>query len=258
MTSALVAALLLVGCTDPESGDSGLSDGGTTLEPLDAAIVVVTGQLTGATIALDALGLDYALVDGGDADGLREFLLEPGGLDAVDLVFFDGGHVEAGLLYPGQDGDAQTPAAVLDALRAFVDAGNRVFVTDWSYDLVEGAWPDMLDFVGRDTVSDAAQVEDFALGRVAVTDASLAAWLDLDYLPVDLLQPVCAPIETASDSVSVHLSAPVVYLGGSLVASPQLVSFRAGGGLVHYSAFRLLADPSPEPLLVLQYLLYEG
>lgn len=229
-------------------------------DSLDVPIAVVTGDYDRLPEVLDAMGLDYDLVDGKDRAELVSFLVEPDGLFSYDLVLFEGGHIEAGVFYVGTDGDTTTPDAVADALRRFVEDEHTIFVTDWSYDVVEQVWPDRVDFAGDDDVPDAAQLGEYDLVKAAVSDQELAAWLDRDTLPLSYDLPVWAPVVDTDGSVSVHLTADVEYRVGQAVYSlpdtPLLLSFSSGEGRVVYSSFRVAENASAEMLLTMQYLLY--
>jgi hypothetical protein len=66
-------------------------------------VAVVTGHGQ-VEHSLGALGLyDLTLVDGTDSDVLANFLLDTDALAGFDIIFFDSGHAEAGILYSLSD-----------------------------------------------------------------------------------------------------------------------------------------------------------
>ncbi|MFH1434842.1 MAG: hypothetical protein ABIJ56_03905 [Pseudomonadota bacterium] len=67
---------------------------------------------------------------------------------------------------------------VLDNIRRYVEEGGKWYIADWSYDFVEQAFADFLDFEGNDTsigAADTASNSFDSLGRAA--DPDLRDWL---------------------------------------------------------------------------------
>lgn len=245
-------------------------------DPLQIDVAIVSGSYDDFALVLQNMGFgNYVEVDGLDDDELTGFLTDLDVLLSYDIIFFDGGHAEAGIFYEepedddaglghgdGEGDTAETPLhdEVQANLQAYVSAGGAIYASDWSYDIVEQTWPDRLDFVGDDSKPDAAQLGEYGLINAAVSDSSLASWLDTDYIQVEFDLPVWAPIESTTDSVSIHLAGNVSYRVGtstySLPTAPLLVSFTSGEGKVVYSTFRVAKNASTEMLLVLQYMMY--
>lgn len=247
-------------------------------DPLQIDVAIVSGSYDDFALVLQNMGFgNYVEVDGLDDDELIGFLTDLDNLLSYDIIFFDGGGSEAGIFYEdpvssedepgiGEEGEATDTGAtplyetVQANLQAYVAARGSIYASDWAYGVVEQTWPDRLDFVGDDSIPDAAQLGEYDLVNAAVSDTSLANWLDADYIQVEYDLPVWAPVESASDSVSVHLKGNVSYRVGtstySLPTAPLLVSFTAGEGKVVYSTFRVAKNASTEMLLVLQYMMY--
>lgn len=75
------------------------------------------------------------------------------------------------------DSELRNPA-VLENIRQYVSAGGKWYIADWSYDFVEQAFPDFLDFEGDDRqigAADDASWEFDTTGRAVDTD--LRNWL---------------------------------------------------------------------------------
>lgn len=73
------------------------------LDPRGWQVAVVTGHGE-VEHSLEALGLyDLTLIDGTDSDVLASFLLDTDTLAGFDIIFFDSGHAEAGILYSLSD-----------------------------------------------------------------------------------------------------------------------------------------------------------
>jgi len=98
-----------------------------------------------------------------------------------DIVLINCGVNEI-LIDVDEDEDAQSRIAVL---RSFVAEGGRLVATDWSYDFVEQAFPEYIDFFGDDGLS-YDQPESLSIAEVGegaetltaqVNDSQLAAFL---------------------------------------------------------------------------------
>jgi hypothetical protein len=139
----------------------------------DATVAVISGGWDDLSSMLPDFGFpDLTIVNGQAGDELVEFLTNPDALAGYDMLFFDGGHLEDGIFYGG-NGDG-TVTAVKENVAAYVDAGGRLFATDWAYDVVERIWPDHIDFYGDDGVPDAAQVGEPGTVKATLVDPGLA------------------------------------------------------------------------------------
>ena len=249
-------------------------------DPLQIDVAIISGSYDSFELVLTNMGFaNYVEVDGLDLAELQDFLLDLDTLKSFDIVFFNGGHVEEEVLYPTQveegedepglgDGGGEDTGAppisdtIMQNLRDYVYEGGNVYASDWSYDVVEQGWPERVDFVGEDLTPDGAQMGEYDLVNAAISDASMAEWLDQDYIEIEYDLPVWAPVETVSDSVSVHLLGNIAYRQGqatySVTNSPLLVSFSSGEGKVVYSSFRVARNASSDVLEVLQYMMYNN
>jgi hypothetical protein len=241
-------------------------------DPLQLDVAVITGDYDDFEDVLANMGFaNYQLINGLDENELVTFLSNGTELEKYDIIFFNGGHVEEDVIYdsdgsivPLQDekgNDLPTvPETIIANLQAYVSGGGTAYASDWAYDVVETAWPAALDFVGDDTVPDAAQLGEYDFVNAAVSDAALADWLGTNYVDVEYDLPVWPPIESAEGYVSVHLSGNVQYRQGqdvyNLAAVPMLASFSSGDGKVAYSTFRVARNASQDIMLVLQYMMY--
>lgn len=229
-------------------------------DPLALDVAVVTGDYDDFHLVLNQMGFaNYELINGQDEVELGDFLGNPDELARFDIVFFNGGFVEEGIVYDptGQDASVATNIA---NIKAFVEAGGSLYASDWAYDVVEIAWPDRADFVGADEVRDDAQLGDYEVVTAAVSDTSLAEHLGTQYVEINYDLPVWPPVETVSSSVSVHLTGNVPYSDGlndhTLTSVPLLYSFNAGNGKVVFSTFRVARNASEDMIATLQYMMY--
>ena len=231
----------------------------TCFDPTALDIALISGDYDDVDTLLQDLGFtSYTVVDGGDPIALSAFLTDPDMLSKFDVVFFNGGHVEAGVIYDSNPANP-IPNRVSQTLQAYVASGGSVFATDWAYDVVERAWPDAVDFMGDDRTPNAAQLGEYESVEAAVTDESLAAFIGGPRMSVEYDLPVWPPIVTAQPYVSVHLSGTVSYREGqssyTLPAVPLLVSFSEGQGRVGFSTFRFASNRQDDTRLALQHLL---
>ena len=179
-----------------------------------------------------------ALFTAEDEDGNPEIFIH-------DAVFVNSGARGFGAYqYQGLEDDDQfvTDEQVIELLRDYVERGRTVMVSDWAYDLVEAAWPDMIDFYGDDEVLDAAQVG--VAGRVAADVVGLDLVESIgDQMSVELNYSHWALIEDVHSDVVVHVQGDVTYRksaeeGEDVAAGvPLLVSFPMGSGQVVFSSF---------------------
>jgi hypothetical protein len=236
-------------------------------DPLTLDVAVVTGDYDDFQLVLNNMGFaNYVLIDGLDEDEITDFLLDEEALIEYDIIFFNGGHVEEGIIYPIEDPesdevpDTTVPDTVIANLQAYVQQGGSVYASDWAYDDIERTWPDRLDFVGDDATPNAAQLGEYDLINAAVSDAAMSEFLGTNYIEVEYDLPVWPPVEKASDAVSVHLTGSVDYRLGtnsySLASVPLLTSFTSGEGKVVYSTFRVAKNANTDMVMVLQYMMY--
>ncbi|MCB9779438.1 MAG: hypothetical protein H6742_12805 [Alphaproteobacteria bacterium] len=252
---------------DQEHGGLWLEGGGLLIldepdcfDPLQIDVAIVQGAYDDFEAVLRAMGFaNYDVIDGLDEAELTSFLTSD--LSRYDVVFFNGGHLEEGIIYPAADGTGEDVAlAVADNIAAYVEAGGMLYASDWSYDVVEQVFPARLDFVGDDDVPDAAQTGEYDLINAAVSDVALSEYLDRLHVEVEFDLPVWPPVIAVDDGVSVHISGDVRWRQGTVVqtlpSAPLLVSFSQGEGRVIYSSFRVARNASADLQSSLQYLLY--
>lgn len=224
-------------------------------DPLELDVAVITGDYDDFQEVLDNMGFaNYELIDGLHTDEMTAFLLDLDAMLQYDIIFFNGGHVEEGIIYPSDavdviDGDEtddedfgddtggggddtggggddtgdepSTPLydyeQIAQNIRDYVTAGGAVYASDWAYDVVEIAWPEAINFVGADEVPNSAQLGEYGLINAAVSDEALAEWLGKDHIKIEYDLPVWPAIEGAASTVSVHLTGAIDYREGTNV-----------------------------------------
>jgi hypothetical protein len=224
-------------------------------------VMLIQGDFDDFRPVLDALGIVADELDGRLADELISFLLDLDAMKEYDLIVFNGGFVEQGVVYNTEDGSDSTPGQILTNLQAYVNEGGSIYSSDWGYDLVEQAWPDAIDFLGTDHVPDDAQVGVAQTVSASIANQVMAEWMGITSMGVSYDLPVWPPIESVSSLTSIHLLSEVAYreegLDLTLASSPLLVSFNGGGGKVVYSTFRFSANLNSEMVSLMQFVMFE-
>lgn len=206
-------------------------------------------------------------------DGIwRLFELDDSGkarLFSYDIVFVNCGTGEWLFLEPEN----------VALMRECVAGGGRLYVSDLSYDLVERAFPEYIEFFGDDDEDNAAQVGPDSPSTTldaTVRDAGLAAWLATRDCGAG------GRIDTATNTLKLggFLGGWVVMLGAEATPQggtvkvwvdadvetygtvPLTVSFDHGNGMVLFTSYHNSADKDEADYLVaqryvLEYLVFE-
>lgn len=113
-------------------------------------IAVITGAYDHVEGVLGTLNLTFTVVGGDTGDAQTEaFLTNLQAMNAYDIIF-----INCGDLYDNievLDFGGTTRAAIANNLRAYVQGGKSLYVSDWAAPFIEDAFPDMIDWVGDDT-----------------------------------------------------------------------------------------------------------
>ena len=244
-------------------------------------IAVVTGAWDKLEKVLDKLGVEEKKIFNGrdlatGPESMQALLQSGALLKSHHMLFIDCGTRFEGLV--------TEPGPARNNLRAYVKAGGRLFVTDYSYDFVEQAFPEFIDFQGSHDGApwetpekhNAAEVgkEDLVI-QADVHDADLKAWLGLPaigaLLPNGLVQIVgfqtaWAVQRGTNAAAKVWVSGHVTGIGVSLdPARPLTTSWdfvdhdKTGCGRIIFSSYHTHGDQStllPQER-VLEYLMLE-
>jgi len=218
-------------------------------------VAVITGSFDELEPLLQAIGVTgVKVIDGQSGSEITDFLTDPVAMSEYDVVLFDGGAREDGVIYGSGPVDQ-----VKQNVHDYVDQGGIVFASDWAYDVVEQIWPDEMDFYGDDTVPNAAQVGDVAVVDAKVIDHALSQALGTDSVDVTYDLPVWPVIESVSSDVNVYLQGDAPWRhgldSGQVENSPLVAGFDAGSGRVVMTTYRGSANTSQELLSVLVDLL---
>jgi len=156
--------------------------------------------------------------------------------------------------------------AVLANIRAFLEAGGKIYATDMMYDVFEQVVPMYLDICGDDAVIDAGDEEAWAhwetmsgwTSHGQSVEPDLSAWLDaigVGHSGIDFMENfvwiedmyVAPPDILPGDPVS-----PTVWVSGDFVLDtgrtlPLTVTFPVGAGKVLFSTYHTVGDDSGLP-----------
>lgn len=277
---------------DVQEGMNTLPSGLTTLDAGDASnMLVVTGQYDVIENVLAKLGLgstdvsgnlvlgseQFDLVDGagklddGEYMNFDEFFATPSNFDAYRTIFLNCGNDYEMEFFADADAVAK--------LKSWVEAGGRLYCTDWSYDFCEQLWPEMVSFETTDGTGDGLEAtagapNEAQLGasqstiQATIADAFMLSWLDGrgadngdGTIDVTDWLPAWTVIKEVDDAVKVWASGEVAFgFPTTTETRPLTISFDAGSGSVLFSSYHTEEFASTELTpqdRVLQYLIFE-
>jgi len=262
------------------------SGGGATVEKM----AVVTGAFDAIENVLARLGLGtvngtgtlelgtekFTLIDGNNSlpDGQYQnfdaFFADPSNFDEFRTIFLNCGNDYEMEFFADSD--------AVNGLKAWINAGGRLYCTDWSYDFCEQLFPQYIDFYGNseiDGLGNTAETPDIAedgssMDTIPATigDAAMLAWLDAlsvtnpdDTVNISDWLTLWSAIEAVSPQVKTWATANITYGNPETSATkPITVTFASGSGMLLFSSYH--TEASPQPALtpqdrILQYLIFE-
>ena len=254
------------------------------------AMAVVTGDYDAIQNVLARLGLgdvdgngalilgteQFTLVDGnnslddGDYQNFDAFFADPATFDDYRTIFLNCGNQYETEFFADTD--------AVNGLKAWVNAGGRLYCTDWSYDFCEQLFPTFIDFYGNTEVNglqntpetiDAAEVgDDMETIPATLGDTAMLAWLDGlgvvnpdDTVNISDWLILWSAIEAVGPEVTVWATASITFGNPVTTADkPITVTFSSGTGTVLFSSYHTEAFPqldlTPQDR-ILQYLIFE-
>lgn len=213
-------------------------------------IAVIQGNYDHVEGVLDVLNLDYTIV-GNDAlldQRARTFLNDLNAMNQYDIIFINCGDLWSNLVFYGT-------ATIIANLRAYVQGGKSLYIADWSAPFAQAAFPEMIDYLGVDTVVDDAR-QGYAPQTIdaAVMSPALQAALGHNTAQIAFPQDVpngvinnnWAIAVGAGPQSTVHLQGDALLCGGGNCSTPGgtqtdaalLVTYKApSGGTVVFTSF---------------------
>ena len=225
---------MLPGRTDLEAGDE------------VPRMTVVHGQYDEIEASLHKLGIHESAIEVVQSaligQAASSFLTDKSKVDSRHIVFLPCGD----FTQPSPNTDLSSDPAIQDNLRSFVDAGGRLYVTDWHYDFIAKTFPGYIEWAGGGSAP-CSGCERVAYDAPAtVDDPALAAWMTAQSLSTFTLQrnyttiAKVNPVETTDAAGAPKTVTPHVWVSGAKSAgkkAPATVSFEHGCGRVLFSSY---------------------
>ncbi len=142
----------------------------------------------------------------------------------------------------------------------YVDGGGSLFVTDWSYDLIEFCWPDAIEFLEDDTAVDGAQLGVASTVLADIDDEALRELLGTSVINVEFNYSDFAVMEKVGSDTEVLVSGDVIYdpVGSEeptvMAGAPLAVRIPVNRGQIVYSSFHMF----PQTTVFADALLFRG
>jgi hypothetical protein len=196
----------------------------------EVSVAVVTGQYDSIQVVLDRLGVEYTLVNGVSGNAHVNLLRTPAELEKYDIVFFNCGMNDNWLTYKSE---------IAANLRDYVSNGGSVYVSDWSYFLAEVAYPDMIEFIGEDSMSGSAYVGEMGSVQGIVKDPTMIAALGSDTAQLNYDLPSWAAPEKPGTG-KVLIRGTFTYIDGwsyRETDGPLAARQEDGDGTIVYTSF---------------------
>lgn len=226
-------------------------------------MTVVHGAYDEIEASLQKLGIDPSAIEIVQSplvgEAARAFLTDKTRVDDRHIVFLPCGD----FTQPAPNTDLSADKTIQDNLRSFVQAGGRLYVTDWHYDFLARTFPGFVSFAGQ-SQSACSGCEHIAYdAQATVNDTGLASWMSAQSLQTFTLQRNYTNIERVSpvtDAAGKTVT-PRVWVSGSKAgapAKPATVSFEQGCGRVLFSTYHtepFSAQLSPQERALLGVLL---
>ncbi len=191
----------------------------------DTTIAVVTGEYDHIEDILDSMGVSYDLYDGLGVGGTN-LLLDPGLMAQYDIIFFNCGMDFGWVAFEAQVGTN---------LATYVNNGGSVYASDWSYYLIEAAYPGYIDFYGDDNTAFDAFVGDWGDVSANVVDPGMQAVNGGASATVGFTYNMWAAASSTTDEVLVSASYPL--MTGGTTSGPLATRGQFGSGHIVYTAF---------------------
>lgn len=208
-------------------------------------MTVVHGQYDEIEASLAKLGIDPSAIEIVQSTlvgaAARSFLTDKTKIDQRHIVFLPCGD----FTQPPPNTDLSAEKEIKDNLRSFVEAGGRLYVTDWHYDFIAKTFPGYVSWQGAGSAA-CSGCEHLSYDAPAtIEDPSLSAWMSAQNLPSFTLQKnyttiaSVSPGETTDALGQPKTVTPRVWVSAnkSTGAHPATVSFEQGCGRVLFSSY---------------------
>ena len=239
---------------DVTRGDAPLAPSLTALPPkTDLAagdevprMTVVHGQYDEIESSLEKLGIDKSALEIVQSAligvAAKSFLTDKARVDGRHIVFLPCGDYTQ----PPPNTDLSSDPSIQDNLRSFVEAGGRLYVTDWHYDFIAKTFPGYIDWSGGGGAPCSGCERVAYDAKASVDDPGLAAWMTAQSLQTFTLQRNYTTIAGLNTVATTDASGapksvtPRVWVSGAKDGAPKrpaTVSFERGCGRVLFSSY---------------------
>ena len=209
-------------------------------------MTVVHGQYDEIEASLHKLGIDPAAIEIVESaligKAATAFLTDKAKVDARHIVFLPCGD----FTQPPPNTDLSSDPTIQENLRSFVDAGGRLYVTDWHYDFIANTFPGYISWNGGGSAPCSGCDRTAYDASAELDDPALAAWMTAQSLPTFTLQrnyttiASVNPVETTDSTGAPATVTPHVWVSGAKGGAkkqPATVSFEHGCGRVLFSSY---------------------
>jgi hypothetical protein len=221
------------------------------LQPDAIRIAVVRGsEFDHVEQVLGSLGIDEGQIDIYGADWAEVLLDGDERVRDYDVLFLNCRSAEPAYL---------ASSIMRDRLRGFINDGGSLYGSDQAYDLIEGTFPDKVEFVGNDGTRGAADkgASVDSLGA-SIVDFNMASLFGRSSATLHYPLASWSVVSGVASGVTVYLTADAALVdGGRVNDAPQIVGFDHGQGRVTYSSFHQEPGSHPDQLRILQLLMFE-
>jgi hypothetical protein len=136
--------------------------------------------------------------------------------------------------------------AVKQNMREYIENGGSLYVSDWSYDLIEAVWPERIDFLSDDLENSAAEYGEDGTYTMDVVEPGLREYQGADQVDIDFAFGAFALVSQVSAGVTTYLRGDIGYqvngTVGTLEDTPITVGFTEGTGRVIFTSFHQESD----------------
>ena len=223
----------------------------------------IDGDMVATCPAIPDDSGSITLYDGEAIDGgfVPQLLMDGTALGTHEILFFNCG-LRDELFEPGQ-----SPPEARANLRAFVENGGSIYVSDFAYEVLRSYFPDAgIAFYGDDGAPGAAKVGQESQSYTATVDDPVLAQVvgatvpivyDGDAIDWVVLDPVQGPGVTVHVSADVEIDPQGDGTTEPLAGAPLLVSVPFGAGRIAFTTFHNHDQTSVEMRDILRYVVFE-
>jgi hypothetical protein len=231
------------------SGSAAIPPEDCPLDDLNTKIAVVSGSYDDVGSVLIDVGIPAESIDTFDSySWANELFGDLATLSEYDIVFINCGADEY---------DFVNSESLQSNLRQYIQAGGRLYASDWAYDIVEVTFPSFVDFYGDDMMRDSAAVGIEQTQAGTIIDADLAGALGASDVQLNYPLGSWAIVESVSDDVNIYIRGnAMTYDSETLPFVPHTLSFRVGDGRVTYSSFHQEPGINLQQEQILNYLMF--